>query len=65
LLRDEALHARVAAAAARSVRERFCVERVVPMYEDVYRRAASARSARSVHRFPENSHINVREDPHD
>ena len=34
---DEALHARVGAAACRRVREQFCVERVVPMYEACYR----------------------------
>jgi N-acetyl-alpha-D-glucosaminyl L-malate synthase BshA len=36
LLRDPELHARVADAAVRVVRERYCVERVVPMYEACY-----------------------------
>jgi N-acetyl-alpha-D-glucosaminyl L-malate synthase BshA len=37
LLNDEALHERVSLAACRRVREEFCVERVVPMYEACYR----------------------------
>jgi len=37
LLTDEALHARISQAACRRVREEFCVERVVPMYEACYR----------------------------
>jgi len=37
LLTDDALHARVSNAACRRVREEFCVERVVPMYEACYR----------------------------
>jgi glycosyltransferase involved in cell wall biosynthesis len=37
LLTDEALHARVSAAACRRVRKEFCAERVVPMYEACYR----------------------------
>ena len=37
LLTDDALHARVSAAGCRRVREEFCVERVVPMYEACYR----------------------------
>jgi N-acetyl-alpha-D-glucosaminyl L-malate synthase BshA len=36
LLTDDDLHARVAVTAAASVRERFCVDRVVPMYEAHY-----------------------------
>ena len=36
LLTDEDLHARVGAAACRRVREHFCAERVVPMYEACY-----------------------------
>jgi L-malate glycosyltransferase len=36
LLTDPALHAQVAEAACRRVRERFCAERVVPMYEACY-----------------------------
>jgi glycosyltransferase involved in cell wall biosynthesis len=36
LLSDDDLHGRIAAAAAASVRERFCVDRVVPMYEAHY-----------------------------
>jgi len=42
LLRDADLHARVADAAARRVRERFCVDRIVPMYEAHYRRVLDA-----------------------
>jgi len=37
LLTDEALHERISKAACRRVREEFCVERVVPMYEACYR----------------------------
>jgi L-malate glycosyltransferase len=36
LLDDDALHRRCAAAACRRVREHFCVERVVPLYEACY-----------------------------
>ena len=36
LLSDDELHARIAAAACRRVRNEFCVERVVPMYERCY-----------------------------
>jgi len=36
LLTDADLHGRIAAAAAATVRERFCVDRVVPMYEAHY-----------------------------
>ena len=39
LLRDPARHAAVAVAAARSVRARFCAERVVPEYEALYEAA--------------------------
>ena len=37
ILTDDERHARVGAAACRRVREEFCVERVVPMYEACYR----------------------------
>ena len=37
ILTDDEVHARVGAAACRRVREQFCVERVVPMYEACYR----------------------------
>jgi N-acetyl-alpha-D-glucosaminyl L-malate synthase BshA len=37
LLTDDGLHERVSRAACRRVREQFCVERVVPMYEASYR----------------------------
>ena len=37
LLTDEALRARMSQAACRRVRQEFCVERVVPMYEACYR----------------------------
>ena len=36
LLSDGALHRRMAQAACRRVREEFCAERVVPMYEECY-----------------------------
>jgi N-acetyl-alpha-D-glucosaminyl L-malate synthase BshA len=36
LLSDPALHRRIATAARRSIVERFCVDRVVPMYEAYY-----------------------------
>jgi N-acetyl-alpha-D-glucosaminyl L-malate synthase BshA len=39
LLSDPGLHQRIADAAAHVVRERFCVDRVVPMYEAHYERA--------------------------
>jgi glycosyltransferase involved in cell wall biosynthesis len=45
LLTDDALHARMASAACRRVRETFCAERVVPMYERCYEEG-SASSAR-------------------
>jgi N-acetyl-alpha-D-glucosaminyl L-malate synthase BshA len=38
LLADSALHDRIAAAALRRVRQRFCAEKIVPMYEAHYRR---------------------------
>jgi N-acetyl-alpha-D-glucosaminyl L-malate synthase BshA len=38
LLRDPGLHARITDAAVRHVRERFCVDRIVPMYEAHYKR---------------------------
>jgi L-malate glycosyltransferase len=38
LLTDPDLHRRVAKAACRQVRERFCVDLVVPKYEEYYRR---------------------------
>jgi glycosyltransferase involved in cell wall biosynthesis len=36
LLKDEELRQRMGQAACRRVREHFCVERVVPMYEACY-----------------------------
>ena len=45
LLTDDVLHARMASAACRRVRETFCAERVVPMYERCYEEG-SASSAR-------------------
>ncbi len=36
LLTDSSLHQRIAAAARNSVCERFCSDRIVPMYEDYY-----------------------------
>jgi L-malate glycosyltransferase len=38
LLRDPGLHARITEAAVLRVRERFCAERIVPMYEAHYQR---------------------------
>jgi N-acetyl-alpha-D-glucosaminyl L-malate synthase BshA len=38
LLRDPDLHARISGAAVRRVRELFCVDRIVPMYEAHYAR---------------------------
>jgi N-acetyl-alpha-D-glucosaminyl L-malate synthase BshA len=38
LLSDPDLHGRIAHAACRRVREQFCAERVVPMYEECYQR---------------------------
>lgn len=43
LLRDPALRRRMGEAAARHVRARFTPERVVPLYEEVYRRALEGR----------------------
>ena len=43
LLSDDVLHQRIASAAVRVVRERFCAERVVPMYEAHYERALRER----------------------
>ena len=38
VLSDPALHARMAAAACRRVREDFCADKVVPLYEACYQR---------------------------
>ena len=38
LLNDPGLHRRVTAAAVQRVRELFCINRVIPMYESLYRR---------------------------
>lgn len=38
LLTDRDLHARMTSDATRHVRDQFCEERIVPMYEDYYRR---------------------------
>jgi L-malate glycosyltransferase len=43
LLTDAALHARVAAAARRTVVERYCADRVVPQYEAFYSRILAER----------------------
>jgi hypothetical protein len=43
LLTDDDLHERVSQAACRRVREEFCVERVVPMYEACYRSILAGR----------------------
>jgi L-malate glycosyltransferase len=42
LLTDGSLHAQMAAAACRRVREHFCAERVVPMYERCYEEGQAA-----------------------
>jgi N-acetyl-alpha-D-glucosaminyl L-malate synthase BshA len=42
LLTDSALGARVTAEAVRTVRRRFCVDLIVPMYEEHYRRAGQS-----------------------
>jgi L-malate glycosyltransferase len=41
LLTDAALHARIAANACQRVREQFCTDRIVPMYETCYQRLPS------------------------
>jgi N-acetyl-alpha-D-glucosaminyl L-malate synthase BshA len=43
VLGDAALHRRMAAAARRTVTERFCSERVVPMYEDYYKEVLASK----------------------
>ena len=45
LLTDPERHRAVAQAACRRVREEFCVERVVPMYESFYRGRSSLQSS--------------------
>jgi N-acetyl-alpha-D-glucosaminyl L-malate synthase BshA len=45
VLTDAALHERIARGARRVVRERFCAERIVPMYEAHYARVAAASRA--------------------
>jgi N-acetyl-alpha-D-glucosaminyl L-malate synthase BshA len=47
LLTDEPLHARMAAAARQAARQRFCDERIVPIYEAYYEEILS-RQARAV-----------------
>lgn len=44
LLSDTALHNRIATAARRSITERFCVDRVVPMYESYYEQVLRGRA---------------------
>jgi N-acetyl-alpha-D-glucosaminyl L-malate synthase BshA len=43
LLTDAAVHHRIATAARQSIRRRFCVERVVPMYEAYYEQVLRGR----------------------
>jgi N-acetyl-alpha-D-glucosaminyl L-malate synthase BshA len=43
LLTDEALHRRISDAARRSVVDRFCDERIVPLYEALYERVLEVR----------------------
>ena len=45
LLSDASLHRRITAAAVQHVRESFCVNRVVPMYEALYRRVVNHLTA--------------------
>jgi N-acetyl-alpha-D-glucosaminyl L-malate synthase BshA len=45
LLADRALHQRIAASALQRVRQRFCAERIVPMYEAHYRRVLAGPAA--------------------
>jgi N-acetyl-alpha-D-glucosaminyl L-malate synthase BshA len=44
LLTDSGLHARIADAAAALVRENYCTDRVVPLYEAAYRRVLACSS---------------------
>ena len=44
VLTDEALRGRIVRAALRSVRERFCADRIVPLYEAHYERVLARRS---------------------
>jgi hypothetical protein len=44
LLTDRGLHARVADAAVALVRDTYCTNRVVPMYEAAYRRVLAGSS---------------------
>jgi N-acetyl-alpha-D-glucosaminyl L-malate synthase BshA len=44
LLTDPDLHARIADNAARLVREVYCTDRIVPMYEEAYRRVLADRA---------------------
>jgi L-malate glycosyltransferase len=43
LLTDPDLHARIAATAARLVRDVYCTDRIVPLYEEAYRRVLADR----------------------
>jgi N-acetyl-alpha-D-glucosaminyl L-malate synthase BshA len=45
VLSDAALHREVTLAARQHVTDRFCTERVVPMYEECYERALASRNA--------------------
>ena len=53
LLTDENLHARVGEAACRRVREHFCAERVVPMYEACYESILGSERASRAGRQPD------------
>jgi N-acetyl-alpha-D-glucosaminyl L-malate synthase BshA len=48
LLTDERRHRQIAETAARRVRERFCTDRVVPLYEALYASLAASRAGRGV-----------------
>jgi N-acetyl-alpha-D-glucosaminyl L-malate synthase BshA len=47
LLGDPVLRRRIADEAVRTVRERFCMERIVPLYEEFYRTVTNSRPAPS------------------
>jgi hypothetical protein len=47
LLTDEGLRRRISEAAAADVRERFCTERIVPMYEAHYARICAEPDGRA------------------
>jgi glycosyltransferase involved in cell wall biosynthesis len=48
LLSDRDTRVRMGTAAARMVREKYCTERIVPLYEDEYRRVLGASGNRAL-----------------